>query len=73
VKKVIAEKRIKGMGAYRLVRDEELEEKARIIIREIEEAFHNADVEDTIWYDSTTTLLEEVMHRIEKVFREHHH
>lgn len=39
--------------------------------REVKEAFNQADVDDTIWYDDKTTLLEEVLHRIERVL-EHH-
>ena len=47
---------------------EDLAKKKKEFIKELENAFDYADVDDTIWYDDATTLFEEIVIRFEKIF-----
>ncbi len=46
------------------------EGKKKQFLRELGDAFDHADLDDTVWYDDTTTLYEEIVYRFEKIFGE---
>ena len=52
----------------RLYHSIDIETLRRKILQDIAEAFDEAEIDDTIWYDNATTLYEEIEYRINKIF-----
>jgi len=61
-----------SIGDYRKAHEIEkcIKDAARRFIRELGNAFDSADIDDTIWYDSVTTLYDEIVLRFERIFGE---
>ncbi|MGQ4876140.1 MAG: hypothetical protein ACP6IY_18900 [Promethearchaeia archaeon] len=49
---------------------QQIEKAKKEFIKELEDAFDHADVDDTIWYDDVATLYEEIVIRFERIFGE---